>query len=118
MKILAIIIALASFVVGCAATITTPLAPRAAVAADAPITVYLAPSDVPPGAVVLGGLDYSDPAFAQRKDLDHAVGVFKEEARKLGANAIVIDSHDTIRTGILNRGIKATGRALYIGGAP
>jgi hypothetical protein len=111
----ATLLCLALALVGCAANVVTPIgAPRAALAADAPIVVYLAPSDVPPGAVVLGGLDYSDVAFAQRKDLDHAIGIFKERARELGANAIVVDSHETLRTGIFNRGIAARGRALWV----
>jgi hypothetical protein len=63
---------------------------------------------------VIGLVSYSNPGKYQILSLSDAIPELKEQARKAGANGIIIDESHVIKSGIISTGIGVTGRAIVL----
>ena len=63
---------------------------------------------------VVGIISYNNPSKYQVLTLEAAMEPLKEKARQLGANAIVIDKSQPIKSGIVSTGIYVEARALRL----
>ena len=63
----------------------------------------------------VGLISYSNPGKYQVLSLADAIPGLKEQARKAGANGIIIDESHVIKSGIISTGIGVTGRAIVLG---
>lgn len=61
--------------------------------ADSPVTVYLYQTDVPSGTESLGKVSISDTGFSTNCDSATVMNHIKDEARKIGGNAVCITDH-------------------------
>ncbi len=128
-------VALTGVMLGCAACATEPLAsvpctptnnllfrytpcsapPPAEQVGVAPIQVFANDAQIPGPYQVMANIHLVDPGKYQDLSSNDAIAAGKEEARKVGANAIVIDKYDTIHSGIFSRGYELYARALRLG---
>jgi S1-C subfamily serine protease len=78
--------------VSCAPAVTyTELGPAAPAKGIAdPIPVYFDDTDIPPGFTVAGELRIGDTGFSTGCDLDAVIGIAKDRARKVGADAVYV----------------------------
>jgi hypothetical protein len=62
----------------------------------------------------VGIISYSNPGKYQILSLADVIPDLKEQARKAGANGIIIDETHVIKSGIISTGIGVTGRAIVL----
>jgi hypothetical protein len=62
----------------------------------------------------IGLVSYSNPGKYQILSLTDAIPDLKDQARKAGANGIIIDETHVIKSGIISTGIGVTGRAIVL----
>jgi hypothetical protein len=97
----------------------TPASPSAS-ATPAPsgiigeMLVYASEKEVRAPFQVLGPVRYKSLGKFQSLTLESALPFLREQARALGANAVIIDESHTVVSGIWSRGIEAKGRAVLI----
>jgi hypothetical protein len=104
----------ATVLLGCASTSTTRVSRILAPLPEAtPVAVYLHERDAPPHTTV-AAIDYENPGKWQSIGFDHAADVLRSEARRVGANAVIVDSRDVIVSGIASRGIRVHARAVLV----
>jgi hypothetical protein len=63
---------------------------------------------------VVGVISYSNPGKYQILNLEDAMEPLKSKARELGANGVIIDKTDTIRSGLISTGISVEARAIRL----
>jgi hypothetical protein len=86
----------------------TPLAP------GAQVQVFSDEKQVTGPYQVIGLISYSNPGKYQILSLNDVIPDLKEQARKAGANGIIIDETHVIKSGIISTGIGVTGRAIVL----
>ena len=64
---------------------------------------------------VIGIISYNNPGKYQVLTLESAIEPLKEKARQLGANAIIIDKSQPVKSGIISTGMYVEARAIRIG---
>ncbi len=85
-----------------------PLAPTA------PVTVYSTTADVKGPFETLGIVQYVNPGKYQILTLDRAIPPLEAQARRLGANGLIIDDSQTTKSGIVSTGISVRARAIRV----
>jgi hypothetical protein len=80
------------------------------------VTVFTAESQVKEPFEVVGIISYDNPGKYQILDLGDAIEPLKEKARLVGANAIIIDKSQPVKSGFISTGIYAEARAIRLKG--
>jgi uncharacterized protein YbjQ (UPF0145 family) len=78
------------------------------------VFVFTSDSQIKEKFEVIGIISYNNPGKYQVLTLEAAMEPLKEKARQLGANAIVIDKSQPIKSGIVSTGIYVEARALRL----
>jgi uncharacterized caspase-like protein len=87
-------------------------------AADAQVAVFKSPEEVKQPFTELALLTHSDPCKAlvtRTCTLTDAIGPLSVKAREVGADAIIIDRIQSVKTSLLTTGITVSGRAVRLG---
>ncbi|MBN2495524.1 MAG: hypothetical protein JXR96_13090 [Deltaproteobacteria bacterium] len=108
----------AIWIAGCATTSLTPVGTRAyrPLLAGDEVTVFSADTDVREPFEVVGIIDYANPGKYQVLTLGDALPELLDRARVAGANGIIIDRTELIRSGIISTGIAVRARAIRLTG--
>ena len=72
-------------------------------------------SDVPRPYRVLGAVSAMDLGKFQMLSVQSSFPALKEKALSLGGNAVIIDSYQPVKSGILSTGYSVYGRAIRFG---
>jgi hypothetical protein len=78
------------------------------------VIVFTSDSQIKGQYEVIGIISYNNPGKYQVLTLEAAMEPLKEKARQLGANAIVIDKSQPVKSGIISTGIYVEARALRL----
>jgi uncharacterized caspase-like protein len=81
---------------------------------SAPVTVFSSASEAPRSLEVVAILSHADPCGFHRCTLKDAIEPLSTKAREAGANAIIIDGVQTVRTSLSSTGIAVDARAVRI----
>jgi len=82
--------------------------------ANAPVAVFSSPGEAPRSFEVVAVLSHADPCGFKRCTLKDAVEPLSAKAREVGANAIIIDGTQTVKTSLVSTGIAVDARAIRI----
>jgi len=93
---------------------STPAAAGAPVGV-VPVQVFTNDGQISGPYQVMANIHIIDPGKYQNLSTTDAIAAGEEEARKVGANAIVIDKVDSIHSGIFSRGYELYARAVRVG---
>jgi hypothetical protein len=85
-----------------------PLAP------DAEVAVFTDESQIKQPFDVVGIISYDKPGKYRILSLGNAIEPLKEKARSVGANGIIIDKSNPIKSGIISTGIYVEARAIRL----
>jgi uncharacterized caspase-like protein len=83
--------------------------------ANGDVAVYKSPDEVKSPFEVLAVLAHSDPCKFHTCSLSDAIAPLSAKAREVGANAIIIDKSQTVKTSLMSTGISVSGRAIRLG---
>lgn len=78
------------------------------------VFVFTSDSQIKDKYEVVGIISYNNPGKYQVLTLEAAMEPLKEQARQLGANAILIDKSQPVKSGIISTGIYVEARALRL----
>jgi len=78
------------------------------------VMVYTDESQINKPYKIIAIISYNNPGKYQVLTLNSAIEPLKEKARKVGANAIIIDKSRPVKSGIISTGIYVEARAIYI----
>jgi hypothetical protein len=84
----------------------------APLAANAEVIVYTAENQIKKPYDVVGIVSYNNPGKYQVLTLADAIEPLKAKAREIGANAIVIDKSQPVKSGFISTGVYAEARAI------
>jgi hypothetical protein len=100
----------------CAHSSVTPVGRERfpALAPTEDVVVYTAETEVGRPFKVVGLLSYTNPGKYQILTLEDAIPALKEKARSAGANALIIDRSEPVKSGLISTGISVTGRAIRV----
>jgi hypothetical protein len=84
---------------------------------NVPVVVFADERDVPQRFDVVGLLRYVNPGKYQILNTSTALPEVERQARVLGANAIILDSSEVVKSGIISTGVVVTARAVRLRGA-
>jgi hypothetical protein len=118
MKLSGLLIFAALFFVGCASSSvqrigTVSYTPRSP---DSEVVVFTDTSQVKEPYDVVGIISYDNPGKYQILTLGDAIEPLKTKAREIGANGIIIDKSQPIKSGFISTGIWAEARAIRLKG--
>ncbi|HVN41827.1 MAG TPA: caspase family protein [Steroidobacteraceae bacterium] len=82
--------------------------------ATAAVVVFSSPAEAPPSFEVVAVLSHADPCGFKRCTLKDAIGPLSSKAREVGANGIIIDGSQTVKTSLTSTGIAVDARAIRI----
>ncbi len=101
---------------GCASASVTPVGNHVLhpLPPNAPIEVYLEEKDAPAPFDTVAILSYTNPGKYQVLTLGDAIPALKEQARKAGADGIIILNYRTIKSGIISTGLGVEAKAIVI----
>jgi hypothetical protein len=106
----------------CLASCTSSSVQRVGTASYAPIsptadvTVFTADNQIKQPFEVIGVISYDNPGKYQILNLGDAIEPLKAKAREVGANGIIIDKSQLVKSGIISTGIYVEARAIRIAG--
>jgi hypothetical protein len=113
-RLLPVLFVMAILILGCAKTKAVPAAGSlesiAGVAQD--ITFFTNESEINKPFTVVGSIYYMNPGEFKRVKFSDIVPILKTKARALGANGIIIDIQEPVLSGLFERGIEVSGRAI------
>lgn len=103
-------------VAGCASGGITPIggASLTPLPANAPVVIYSSEKDIQRPFKVVGLVSYTNPGKYRILSLSDVIPDLQVEARKAGANGLIIDATHPIKSGIISTGIGVTGRAVIV----
>jgi hypothetical protein len=78
------------------------------------IIVFTDASQIKGPYEVIGIISYNNPGKYQVLTLGDAIDSLKEKAREIGANAIIIDKSQPVKSGIVSTGIYVEARAIRL----
>jgi len=81
---------------------------------SAEIIVFTEPSQIKRPYEVIGIISYDNPGKYRILTLGDAIEPLKEKAREIGANAIIIDKSQPVKSGIISTGIYVEARAIRL----
>jgi hypothetical protein len=107
------------FVFGCATQPPTLYGDHRypALSADLPVAVYMKESDIHGQYEVIGSFGAIDLGKWQLLTMEDALPVLKEKARSMGANAIIIDDYQPVKSGIISTGYSVRARGIRLNGS-
>jgi hypothetical protein len=76
--------------------------------------VFTDPSQIRQPYEVVGIISYDNPGKFRVLTLGDAIESLKEKAREAGANAIIIDKSQPVKSGIISTGIYVEARAIRL----
>jgi hypothetical protein len=102
---------------GCASNTVTPIGSYTPhpLPETATVYVYSSERDVHKPFRVVGLVSYTNPGKYQILSLGNVIPALQKQARKIGANGLIIDETHAIKSGIISTGIGVTGRAIIVG---
>jgi hypothetical protein len=105
---------LAGILTACVSAGVTPVGSNAfaPLPPGAEVLIFSAENQITGPYKVVGLISYSNPGKYQILSLADAIPDLKEQARKAGANGIIIDESHVIKSGIISTGIGVTARAI------
>lgn len=83
---------------------------------SAPVFVFTDASQVKKPYQVIGIISYDNPGKYQILDLGDAIEPLKQKARQIGANGIIIDKSQPVKSGFISTGIYVEARAIRLSG--
>jgi hypothetical protein len=83
-------------------------------APSADVAVFTADNQVKQPFEVIGVISYDNPGKYQILNLGDAIEPLKAKAREVGANGMVIDKSQPVKSGIISTGIYVEARAIRI----
>jgi hypothetical protein len=112
----AILSALALILVGCASSSVQRIgtAAFAPLPETAKVVVFTQASQITGPYEEIGIISYTNPGKYRVMTLGDAIEDLKEKAREVGANAIIIDKSQPIKSGIISTGISVEARAIRL----
>lgn len=118
-RILAAVIAGVSLA-SCASTSVQHVgsASYAPIPANADVVVFTADNQIKEPFEVIGVISYDDPGKYQILSLGDAIEPLKRKAREIGANGIIIDRSQPVKSGIISTGIYVEARAIRLTSEP
>jgi hypothetical protein len=78
------------------------------------VVVFTSESQIKEPYEVVGIISYDNPGKFRVMSLGDAIEPLKEKAREVGANGIIIDKSQPIKSGIISTGIYAEARAIRL----
>jgi hypothetical protein len=78
------------------------------------VIVFTSETQIKQPYEVVGIISYDNPGKFRVMSLGDAIEPLKEKAREVGANGIIIDKSQPIRSGIISTGIFAEARAIRL----
>ena len=85
-----------------------------ALPASMPVAVFSSAGDAPRSFEVIAMLSHADPCGFHRCSLKDAIEPLSAKAREVGANAIIIDGVQTVKTSLTSTGVAVDARAVRI----
>jgi uncharacterized protein YbjQ (UPF0145 family) len=76
--------------------------------------VFTAENQIKDKYEVIGVISYNNPGKYQVLTLTSAIEPLKKKAREIGANAIIIDKSEPVKSGIISTGIYVEARAIRL----
>src|SRR5271165_2551064 len=83
-------------------------------AANAPIQVFMKDTDIHQNFEVVADVSSMDLGKRQILTLQDALPTLEDKARATGANAIIIDSYQPVKSGIISTGYSVQARAVRL----
>lgn len=107
---------LAILLTACVSAGVTPIGLNtfAPLSAGSEVQVFSAENQITGQYEVIGLISYTNPGKYQILSLSDVIPDLKGQARKAGANGIIIDETHVIKSGIISTGIGVTGRAIVL----
>jgi hypothetical protein len=90
----------------------------AALAEGAPVHIYASDKNAPAGFEVVGIIDYQNPGKYQVLSLQDAIPDLQEKARSVGANGVIVDGSEPVKSGIISTGVHVRARAIRVATTP
>jgi hypothetical protein len=115
-SLLAPLALVAALAIGCVSSTVTPVGDHAyaPLAYYAPVQVYAEGSPLPLGTEIIGIVDYDNPGKYQVLSLQDVIPELEAKARSVGANGLIIDQTEAVKSGIISTGIHVQARALRV----
>jgi predicted alpha/beta hydrolase family esterase len=79
---------------------------------SADVVVFTAENQVKQPFEVVGVISHNDPGKYHIRTLADAIPELKAQAREVGANAIIIDKSEPVKSGLISTGIYVEARAI------
>ena len=79
------------------------------------VAVFMSEDQVKVPYEVIGVISHNDPGKYHIRNLGDAIPVLKDKAREVGANGIIIDKSQPVKSGIVSTGIYVEARAIRLG---
>jgi hypothetical protein len=116
MRLKATLIPLILIVAGCASSSVQKIGTSAyaPLPESAEIIVFTETSQIKTPYEVVGIISYDNPGKYRILTLGDAIESLKEKAREVGANAIIIDKSQPVKSGIISTGIYVEARAIRL----
>ena len=113
---LAVCMVLCLMLAGCATGRVIPVgtAHRPPLPDDAPVYIFSSEKEVGAAFTVIGILSYTDPGKYQILSLASVIPEMQKQARRAGANGLIIDENHVVKSGIISTGIGITARAIVV----
>ena len=78
------------------------------------VAVFTSEGQVKEPYEVVGVISHNDPGKYHIRSLGDAIPALKEKAREIGANGIIIDKSQPVKSGIVSTGIYVEARAIRL----
>jgi len=86
--------------------------------ASASVVVFESPADIKVPFEVVANLSHSDPCAYRHCTLKDAEPPLSVKAREVGANAVIVDKYQIVKTSLLSAGVAVEARAVRIKNNP
>jgi hypothetical protein len=112
----ALLLVLVGLLAACVSAGVTPIGSNtfARLPAGSEVQVFSAENQITGHYEIIGLISYTNPGKYQILSLSDVIPDLKNQARKAGANGIIIDETHVVKSGIISTGIGVTGRAIVL----
>jgi hypothetical protein len=117
-RLAAFVLCVAPLLAACASGGITPVGAHTypPLATDAAVQVFPTEKEAPGGFEVIGLIDYVNPGKYQVLSLKDVLPAVLDKARSVGANGVIIDGTDVVKSGIVSSGLHVRARAVRVPG--
>jgi hypothetical protein len=112
--LLPIVLTASLVLVACATVEKVGTSSYAPLSSTTDVALFTAESQVEQPFEVVANISYNDPGKFQILSLKDIFEPLKAKAREIGANGVIIDSSETVISGIVSRGIAVKARAIRL----